>query len=303
MWPYAHSLHCFFERMELCQQGGLNAGARLDPRARWEPSFVREEVAAPYRLKSIQYGSLELLRQKLKVTVAESQEILVTLELAPSVPWITVEGRVQAGAQSRPGRVLLVGDDTRYFINATIEPNGTFILPRVPPGTYTVQTQPPVFGMPDRQIVVEPGIGMLDLVVPEQRPITFRVQVDGGGNRPGFSFNITHPIGEGFQFIFPGSLTSPIMIGRTDMECFSDSCSSPAPLGRLLNEPVVVRDPGPSEAFTLKLPEGEYTMEIRGNLQGPVLRSVMFGSTDLLKEPMRVTSAASQEIIVTFATP
>ena len=44
-------------------------------------------------------------------------------------------------------------------------------------------------------------------------------------------------------------------------------------------------------------------MEIRGSPQGLDLKSVTFGSADLLKEPMQVTSAASQEIIVTFSTP
>jgi hypothetical protein len=66
-------------------------------------------VAAPYRVKSMQYGSLDLMQQKLSVTEENPQEIVVTLESIPSAKVARVAGHVTGGKLPPFAKVALVG--------------------------------------------------------------------------------------------------------------------------------------------------------------------------------------------------
>jgi hypothetical protein len=257
-------------------------------------------IAAPYRVKSMQYGSLDLMHQKLNVTEEGSQEIVVTVESVDSAQLARVAGRVTGGKLPASAKVALIGSSARFFIESRIEADGTFDLPRVPHGTYILRTEPPTFGMADRPLSVDRDISTLDVVVPEQRLLTVRIRVDGGGQRGGFGFSLMHSDGKGFQFSYPSPLTAPLMISRVDLECISDVCST-ARLGRLLNEPVALTEGSTPETFTLKLPEGEYRMVIGYLSEGVGLRSMTFGPTNLMKENFKLTGENSPEIIITLA--
>jgi hypothetical protein len=106
-------------------------------------------------------------------------------------------------------------------------------------------------------------------------------------------------MGEVFQFSYPSSLTGPLMLRRVDSECISDVCS-PAPLGRLLNEPDVLRDAGTADTFTLRLSEGEYRMAIDYLSEGS-LKSMTFGATNLMKDNFKLTGDNSPEVIITLS--
>lgn len=254
-------------------------------------------LGGPYRVKSIRYGSADLLYQKLTVA-AENPEIVVTMEVSRSVPWARVSGRFM-GAATLPSsaKALLIGKIDTLFIESTIEAGGTFAFSKVPPGTYTLRTEPRVFGMVERTIVVEQDVEAMDLVVPDQRPLTVRVHVEGGGKRPGLSFSLIHNDGKGFRFLFPQPLSSPLIVQRTDFECISDVCTTPG-VGKLLNEPVILPDASTPETFTIMLPEGEYRLEIDGQ-PGQVL-SLTQGERNLQKETLKVTGTNSTEVLITL---
>jgi hypothetical protein len=257
------------------------------------------DVTAPYRVKSMQYGSVDLMRQKLKVTGESSQEIVVTLESIASAPWARVAGRA-TGGKLPSTKVALIGSTPRFFIESRIEADGTFVFPKVPHGTYTLRTEPPTYGMADKTVSIDRDVAALDVVIPEQRNLTVRVRVEGGGRRGGFGFSLRQNDGKGFHFLYPGPMSAPLMLGRVDLECVSDFCST-ARLGRLLSEPVVITEAGTPETFTLKLPEGEYRLAVEGVSVGLGLKSVTFGSTNLMKETLKLTGENSPEVILTFA--
>jgi hypothetical protein len=255
---------------------------------------------AAYRVQSIRYGSTDLLQQKLRVTAADTEEILVTLDVIQAVAWVRVSGHV-TGAEKLPAstKIVLDGESIPLFIDAVIDAGGNFILPKVPPGTYTLRTEPPVYRMASRTVVVEDrDVTAPDLVVPEQRLLTFRIRLQEQGSRPGFVFSLKQTDGTGFRFFINSALTSPIMYGRTDLECISDSCS-PAPAGRFLNEPAAIPDRSTQEMFTLKLPEGDYRMQIESVSQG-TLRSLTYGTMDLLKENFNLTGSDIQDVVITL---
>ena len=256
-------------------------------------------VAAPYRVKSMQYGSLDLMQQKLNVNEEDPQEIVVTLESIASAKVARVDGRVTGGELPPFAKVALIGSSPRFFIESRIEADGTFDLPKVPYGTYTLRTEPPTFGMADRTLSVERDVSALHVVVPEQRLLTVRMRVEDGGRGGGVSFSLRQSDGRGFRFSYPSSLIGPLMLGRVDSECISDVCS-PAPLGRLLNEPVVLREAGTADTFTLRLSEGEYRMAVDYVSQGSLM-SMTFGATNLMKDNFKLTGDNSPEVIITLS--
>ena len=259
---------------------------------------------APYRVKSIRYGSVDLLQRKLRVTADNVEEILVTLTVTQPVPWVKVAGHV-TGAEKLPAstKVVLDGGIAPLFMETRIDTNGDFVFLRVPPDTYSLRTEPPVYRMPSRTLVIEErDISEADLVVPEQRFLTFRVRVEGRGTRPNIAFNLKQSDGKGFRFIFPAALISPLMIGRTDTECISDACST-APAGRFLNEPVTVPEASSPDSFTLKLPDGEYRMQMESIPAGYVMRALSYGSRNLLEESFSLNGKDIQEIVITLRSP
>jgi hypothetical protein len=230
---------------------------------------------------------------------SQHEEIVATLDVIPTALWPSVSGDV-VGITGLPvsTRIELVGGAYRLFVRTTMNSDGEFIFPRVSPDIYTLRLDPPIYGMPDRTVVVEDrDVRAPDLLVPEQRTITTRVRVDGDAQKPRFTFVLKGSDGKGFQFLYLGS-NLPIALGRTDFECISDSCGN-ARLGRFLNEPSVVSDNSP-ETFRLRIPDGEYRLEL-GVSSRPALRSVTYGAVDLLKDSLRLSGANPAEIVITFA--
>lgn len=254
-------------------------------------------LSAPYRTKSIRWGSVDLVGDKFRLASATEDEVVATLDVIPTALWPSVSGDV-VGVAGLPAsaKIALVGGANRLFVRTTMNRNGGFSFPRVPPDIYTLRLDPPIYGMPDRTVVVEDrDVRAPDLVVPEQRMITTRVRVDGDAQKLRFTLVLKGSDGKGFQFLYLGS-NLLIPLGRTDFECIGDVCGN-ARLGAFLNEPSVVSDNSP-ETFWLRIPDGEYRLELRG---GPALRSVTYGAVDLLKDSLRLSSANPAEIVITFA--
>jgi hypothetical protein len=75
-------------------------------------------------------------------------------------------------------------------------------------------------------------------------------------------------------------------------------CTTARP-GTLLNEPSVVRNADDTESFGLLLPVGEHPVTFKVFPPEFELLSATYGSTDLLKEPLRILDTDG-EILLTF---
>jgi hypothetical protein len=269
-----------------------------------EHKFEISGYAPPYRIRSIQYGNTDLLKKPLKVHGKSHSEILVTFDVDPA-PWRRVSGRViideSRFAAIDHVRVTLEGRTSAIALKAELKSQGYFEFPEVLPGTYVLSTEPNIAGMTNKTIeVAERDISDADLVVPLQRKITVLAQTATGAPPPSYTLVLKSLDGRGYQISTVSTLL--VFIQRTDFACISDSCTT-ARLGSSIFDPGLIYSarsyiPSGSE-FDIDLPGVEYHFEVQ--LHEPhKLRSAHYGSTDLLREPLRLQGQDSPKIVLTF---
>ena len=177
-------------------------------------------------------------------------------------PVITVQGRVVTPLGVARGN-LRVSSSGIPFPGVPVAPDGSFVMDRVRPGTYSLnvtgllagtQAQPITFTAADRDI---DGI---EILVLRTVAVSGRVMVEGGGPRPGFQLSFAS---------FKGGATNP-------------SGSFFLPTG----------------TFQAQLPEGEYRVSWSALSPGYVVKSILAGSTDLLTNPLVVSSGSPPPQIV-----
>jgi hypothetical protein len=140
---------------------------------------------------------------------------------------------------------------------------------------------------------------LVELTIPERRLVKVRAVVEGNGRVPNFSLTVRLNGTEGYQ-ISANSLSSGTLVFISPMGfvCVSDVCTTARP-GTLLNEPSVVRNAENTGSFGLILPFGEHRVTIGGFPPEYELMSATYGSTDLLKGPLRILDTGG-EILLTF---
>jgi hypothetical protein len=174
----------------------------------------------------------------------------------PAGAGFKVSGSVGLGAHSpRPAnlKVVLTGPSAWALIETGVDAGGGFEFPDVPAGTYTVRTVPGT-STPVSTIVVT-NRELTGLVLPAFGELTGRVALENGTVLPAFSPALMLEVRRG--------------------------------TGRGLA--TAVRRDG---TFRLPLAEGEYRISLRGIPAGFSLKSLAYGSTDLLQEPLRLDGTA-----------
>ena len=171
----------------------------------------------------------------------------------PSGPGVKVDGVVGLGPRSpRPANLLVVFTGTSAWgqVSAPVTGDGRFALPSVPPGIYTVRTIPGNQSPPHATVVVADR-DIAGLIVPAVVQLTGTVvRVDGQ----------TYP------------RVSPAVMVRAAPAAGPTFASTIRPDGR----------------FILPLTEGEYRLSL-GNLPPHIaIKSMTYGSTDLLTTPLKL---------------
>jgi hypothetical protein len=194
----------------------------------------------------------------------------VDFRVAPVSGGLTVAGRVVGlealGTSVRlPVTVNLRG---RNLVTATVNPDGTFEVPKVPPGQYTVSVSariPNGGSTSANVVVVDNDIRGVEIRVYRLKTITGRIQLDGRGAIP------------------------KILAKLADSQIF------------LGIEPAI---PNAREgSFRISVPEGESAMELPGRLPpGYAIKSFTYGNTDLMRNPLKVTAAENAEIRLVLST-
>jgi hypothetical protein len=90
-----------------------------------------------YSVKSITYGSSNLLKQPLKIGGSTNSEIQIRLGVDPDFPFGSLRGRV-TGVDADKGavRIVLNGLSTFSTFESTLNADGSFNFPRLPQGIY-----------------------------------------------------------------------------------------------------------------------------------------------------------------------
>jgi hypothetical protein len=229
-----------------------------------------EPIGLPpgYTLKSATYGTVDLLRNPLKVTKTDTAQLLLTFSVANAPP-VSFSGRVEgvAPAVLTQGAVRVVLTTSTYLVSPSVavRPDGSFEFPSIFPGNYIAAARVPGLatgGTPVPIVVRDAAVKDVVLVVPRERPVTARIVVEGGG-----------PL-----FRVPLSLGTPGAGGN-----------------------VISVAPQSDGTSRISLPEGERSIGALQLPPGYALKSLSYGSTDLRQAPLKINMTdPAEELRVTL---
>ncbi len=238
-----------------------------------------------YRVKSITYGSRSLNKDLLQIDGGSPKELVITFSAAPPVFWPKVTGRVAGfSAYPEPVRVVLSSTRTSFKLEAAPRADGSFEFPKVPPDKYTVLANPRVTMMAPTTLVVEGReVPPVSLVIPALRNVDLRIMAEEGSPPPSPSLSMNFNQTEAYLILLPGRL---VIRTAGETVCVWDSCTSSHELRA--GAPAVLSASPSDGRYTLRLPEGEYRVDLGRIPPNYQVQSFAQGSADLLKEPLRV---------------
>jgi hypothetical protein len=213
-------------------------------------------------VKSLTYGGADVLSSPLVVAATDNAELLITL-IAPTP--VSVSGRI-TGLPSTNG-ILLVLMGTP--LETLLRPDGSFTLNNVTPGNYQLRVISPLI----MQQIVPLTVGTTNLTdvtisMPQERWVTGRVVVES-----------------------------------SDAPAPGVSAEARSADGRIINAttPAAYEGTNTGQFFVFRLRNGEYTISLRSIPAGYQLKSLSYGTVDLLKQPLKVDGTAGWDIVARLA--
>jgi len=245
-------------------------------------SLVPSSIPKGYVVKSVTYGSMDLLKNPIRVSATDTAELKITLDSTP-VTLVKVSGRVVGlGAAVPVGTVTLAGSSSIVTdangvssivssgsLDTPLNPDGTFVFPKVIAGNYTARFSGPGISGSTAVVVADKEISGVEIALPKDT--VGRVVVEGGGPAP--------------RMVLPLTLIST---------------AAGAPAAGTTNMSITPQVDG---GFRVALPNGERRVGAPTGLPaGYSVKSIMYGSTDLLKDTLKVAAGDSAELVITLAT-
>jgi hypothetical protein len=209
-------------------------------------------------VRSITYGTTDLLTAPLMVNATDNTELLMTLR-APTP--VSVSGRV-VGLPSAAGYlIVLVGTP----LEASVRPDGSFTFSNVSPGNYQLRLISPILSQQFVPITVG-GTNLTDVTItmPQERYVTGRIIIEGSDAPP------------------------PTIA--------ADARSAD---GRVVaaTKPQAYDGVNSGQFFIFRLRSGEYSISLRSIPAGYQLKSLTYGTVDLLKQPLKLDGPAGWDIV------
>ena len=189
------------------------------------------------------------------------------IEMAvPSGDGVRVSGVVGLKEASRaPNQKILLTGSFWGRLETTTDPSGAFLFTNVQPGTHVLRTQD---GLLLSSVVVADR-DVSGVVVPALVPVTGRVLVEAGTTM----------------------LPPPLTLLATRADGATTTINILGPL-------TVFSDGSAGSAFRVPLVEGDYQIQLSFIPTSFVIKSLTYGSTDLLKGAVYIGSSSPQEIRV-----
>jgi hypothetical protein len=260
---------------------------------------LRADTSEGYLVKSIRYGSTDLMREPLKLD-STPDEVVVTLTTLPAVAWTKVAGAV-SGRQNikEPVSVRLSNDRTKHEVEIAPKADGKFEFPKVLPGIYSISLTPAVAAASTTPITVDGRkIAIVNLKIPAQRNVALQIESENGN----LSTNLRLVLRLNRFEAYTMYLNAPMVLrSSSPSRCIEDSCSNPPE--KTLGSPSFVSSSHTDGKYVLKLPEGEYSVELEGVPRTHELLSISYGNADLLQEPLRVDGDETKSIVVKLRRP
>jgi hypothetical protein len=220
-------------------------------------------IPAAYFVRSLTSNAGDLMTEPLRVSERETPTINVGFGTNASNPWVRVSGRVKDANSSRGGLKVALQSAQTSTIETFVDSEGKFEFPAVlQRNTYTARLVPPDDAASVPRIVVdEKDVTGVVIVAPAKREVTARVVVDGNNPVPNVGLSLNAE---------EGSMT------------------------------VVIR-PEPDGTARVKLPENQRRVALTALPVGYEVKSLTYGSVNLLKESLNLADAVPAELKITLA--
>ncbi len=230
-------------------------------------------IPAPYFIRSIDFGTARLMSEPMHVSGDEPAELHIGFGTTDPDPWVKISGHVMGAVPAQgPFRVALECVLCQVATTETfLDANGAFEFPfALKKSRYRVRLAPDNPAASSAQVNVEQkDVEDVELRVAPQREVTVHATVEDGGATPGFVLALAVP------------------------------CESYC--GSSLN---VIVKPGPDGRAKVKLPADERRVDISGLPFGYVVKSLVYGSRDLMASRLHTVTldgSESTELQVVFS--
>jgi hypothetical protein len=254
-----------------------------------EYRFRTADLPANYRIQSLTYGSVDLLKEPFKITGADTQMLQVRFASTSPVSRVRVSGHVLGVANLglRTGRVVLSGSNLSQSLQADLPPDGSFSFANVASGNYTVQALPSF---------LESGISV-------------RVTASGSGfssprmnqipSSNSLNIAVTDKDIQGIQLMVPVTQQIRVRLGYESQPPPATTVSLSFTNTSETLSMYVWPSARPTEP--LRLPEGEYSVKAEVVTGDYSVTSIRRGALDLMKEPLRISGPSTADLEVTLA--
>jgi hypothetical protein len=221
-----------------------------------------------YIVKSLTYGDDDLLRKPLMIASADSgKELRIVLNRQAMPPGVTVSGQITGirdALRSMTLKIVLLGGNLIPAPEITAAADGTFTFTNVQPGIYSARLNsgPLIYApSPVPVVVADKDVRDVRVTIPPAVSVRVMVVLDGGD----------------------GKSVPPIVLE----------------IKNRIGQPLWTA--GVVGTLTMPLIEGELSVSARDIPAGLVVKSMAYGSTDLLSGPMKLGAKADSDIVVHLA--
>jgi len=224
-------------------------------------SIVPSSLPAGYSVDSFTYGSVDLLKNPMRVALTDTAEIAIAVD-ATTVKPHNISGKVTGLLTTQGVRVVLQGGNLGTGVESPVAPDGSFGFTDILPGNYSARLSLSGHVVSAQVSVGNNDVANLVINYPRLFSIGAHVLVEGAADNsiiPAITLNATSGA---------GSVVSS-----------SASSGSPTPL-------------------VLTVPDGEHRISVRNMPAGYTLKSMQYGTIDLQKAPLKVDGPITWEIVI-----
>jgi TonB family protein len=253
--------------------GGQSGGFATQPDGTLRATFSEGDyrvswspLPAGYEIKSITSGGVDLLTNSLKVAADTPPSPLRVLLSVDGNPWVKVSGRVTNLGSNRT--LVLTGPNVDQ-IQLQVNPDGTFEIGQALPGTYQVRLNSATLpSLPTRPI---------SLIIP---------------NQDATNLILALPLMKEVQGVVANTSGAAVQ-GRLSVS-YSEISATGSSSGSMS---VATQ---PDGKFTIQMPEGDRRISVTA--PGSTVKSLTYGTTDLMRENMKVATTDTAELRVVLDT-